>query len=406
VLIDRDRVRRRLEALWQLARGPGGGADRPAFSAAEAEAMLLVAAWARDTGLVPSVDRHGNLWALPEGWDGRRPLVSAGSHVDTVPDGGRYDGALGTVLALELAALLYDGTSGGAAPALLVCAAEEAPRFGAGTIGSRLLVGSMDAAALAQMRDRVGVDAASAQTSFRADLAAGGLHVIEPPLERLRAHAEVHIATRRSVRELGVVEHVASPLRLAIELSGEAGHAGEIAMEERRDALAAAAELVLAVEAAARAEPPETVATVGTLDVEPGAVSVIPARVRLGLDLRAVSEQSLGHLEAAVRSAAAEVAARRGIDASVRLLRAGTPTRLDPGPARAALAAASRLGIAAAATWSGAGHDAQHLASLMPTLLLFVPLSGGESHTPLEDADPRDIENAARIAREVLDTAR
>lgn len=402
-----DRVLQRLEALWQIARRPGGGADRPAFSTAEAQAMLLVAGWARSVGFAPGVDRHGNLWALPEGWDGRQPLVSAGSHVDTVPDGGRYDGALGTVVGLELAAeLRHDGTRGGAAPALLVCAAEEAPRFGAGTIGSRLLVGSLDAADLAQMRDDAGVDAASAQATFRADLAAGGLRVIEPPLERLRAHAEVHIATRRSVRELGVVERVASPLRLAIELRGEAGHAGEVAMEERRDALAAAAELVLAVEAAARAEPPETVATVGTLDAEPGAVSVIPARVWLGLDLRAVSESSLEHLEGAVRGAAVEISARRGIEASVRVLRAGTPTRLDPSLARAALATAARLGIPAAATWSGAGHDAQHLAALMPTLLLFVPLSGGESHTPFEDADPRDIENAGRVAREVLDTTR
>jgi hydantoinase/carbamoylase family amidase len=369
--------------------------------------MLLVAGWARSVGLEPGVDRHGNLWALPEGWDGRQPLVSAGSHVDTVPDGGRYDGALGTVVGLELAAeLRHEGTRGGAAPALLVCAAEEAPRFGAGTIGSRLLVGSLDAADLTQMHDGAGVDAASAQATFRADLAAGGLRVIEPPLERLRAHAEVHIATRRSVRELGVVERVASPLRLAIELRGEAGHAGEVAMEERRDALAAAAELVLAVEAAARAEPPETVATVGTLDAEPGAVSVIPARVRLGLDLRAVSESSLEHLEGAVRGAAAEISARRGIEASVRVLRAGTPTRLDPSLACAALATAARLGVPAAATWSGAGHDAQHLAALMPTLLLFVPLSGGESHTPFEDADPRDIENAGRVAREVLDTTR
>jgi N-carbamoyl-L-amino-acid hydrolase len=402
-----DRVLQRLEALWQIARGPGGGADRPAFSTAEAQAMLLVAGWARSVGLEPGVDRHGNLWALPEGWDGRQPLVSAGSHVDTVPDGGRYDGALGTVVGLELAAeLRHEGTRGGAAPALLVCAAEEAPRFGAGTIGSRLLVGSLDAADLTQMHDGAGVDAASAQATFRADLAAGGLRVIEPPLERLRAHAEVHIATRRSVRELGVVERVASPLRLAIELRGEAGHAGEVAMEERRDALAAAAELVLAVEAAARAEPPETVATVGTLDAEPGAVSVIPARVRLGLDLRAVSESSLEHLEGAVRGAAAEISARRGIEASVRVLRAGTPTRLDPSLACAALATAARLGVPAAATWSGAGHDAQHLAALMPTLLLFVPLSGGESHTPFEDADPRDIENAGRVAREVLDTTR
>ena len=400
-----DRIAERLEALWQIARGPGGGADRPAFSPAEAQAMLLVAGWAREADLEPGVDRHGNLWGLPPGPDG--PLLSAGSHVDTVPDGGRYDGALGTVLGLELVHEL--AASAGTAPAprvaLLVCAAEEAPRFGAGTIGSRLLVGTLAEPALAEMRDAAGVDAASARARHLEALRAE-LPVIEPPLQRLRAHAEVHIATRRGVRELGVVERVASPLRLSVEFRGQAGHAGEISMEERRDALAAAAELVIAVERCARAEPPETVATVGTLEVDPGAVSVIPARTRLGIDIRAIDGDSLTRLESAVRQAAAEIAARRRVACDVRLLRAGRPTELDPGLAAAALAAAARLGIPAGLTWSGAGHDSQHLAALTATLLLFVPLSGGESHTPLEDADPADVENALLVCVEALRTVR
>src|SRR5439155_18352262 len=129
------RIAARLEQLWQIARGPGGGADRPAFSEAEAQAMLTVAGWAREAGLEPALDGHGNLWGLPP--DGHEALVTAGSHVDTVPDGGRYDGALGTVLGLELTHDLARGRSAAQA-GLLVCAAEEAPRFGAGTIGSRL----------------------------------------------------------------------------------------------------------------------------------------------------------------------------------------------------------------------------------------------------------------------------
>jgi hydantoinase/carbamoylase family amidase len=400
---DSARVAQRLQALWRIARGPGGGADRPAFSPAEAEAMLLVSGWAREAGLEPAVDRHGNLWAVPGAWDG--PLVTAGSHVDTVPDGGRYDGALGTVLGLELAEALCDGTAAGARAGLLVCAAEEAPRFGAGTIGSRLLVGTLPESALAEMRDRGGTDAATAQTQFLRALEAE-LPRVEPQLARLRAHAEVHIATRRDVRELGVVERVASPLRLAIELRGEAGHAGEVSMQDRRDALAAAAELVLAVERCARAEPRETVATVGTLELEPGAVSVIPARVLLGLDLRAIDDDSLRRLDASIRAAAADIAARRGVRSDIRVLRDGRPTELDAGLAAAALAAARRLGVPAGATWSGAGHDAQHLASVTSTLLLFVPLAGGESHTPQEAADAADIESAARVAAEVLDRVR
>jgi hydantoinase/carbamoylase family amidase len=396
-LPDRSRIAERLDALWEIARGPGGGADRPAFSEAEARAMLLVAGWAQEAGLQPGVDEHGNLWALPP--EGSGSLVTSGSHVDTVPDGGRYDGALGTVLGLELVEDLR--TAGSAvAPALLVCAAEEAPRFGAGTMGSRLLVGALEESALDHLYDADGISAAAARASYLDDL--DELATVEPPLQRLRAHAEVHVAQRRALREIGVVTRVASPRRFEVEFEGQAGHAGEVAMTDRHDALAAAAELVLAVERAAGAEPAETVATVGTISVLPGAVSVIPGRARLGLDVRGVSVESLDRLDAAIRGAVDEISARRGVGAEVRLVRDGRPVALDASLAAAALARAPELGIVATETWSGAGHDAQHLAALMPSLLLFVPLHGGQSHTPQEGADMDEIVQAAMLAASVL----
>jgi hydantoinase/carbamoylase family amidase len=397
-LPDQARIAKRLEALWQIRLGPGGGADRPAFSSAEAEAMLLVAGWAREAGLEPGLDVHGNLWALPPKWT--EGLVSSGSHLDTVPDGGRYDGALGTVLGLELADELREGTDAGARPALLVCVAEEAPRFRAGTIGSRLLAGTLAPGALTELRDAAGTSAAEAQARFREQL--DELATLEPPLARLRAHIEIHVAQRRALRQIGVVTRVAAPRRFEIEVRGQAGHAGEVSMEDRHDALAAAAEIVLAIEVAARSEPPETVATVGSLAVAPGALSVIPSSARLGVDVRAISAPSLDRLEAAIRTAASDVASRRGVESGIRLLRAGDPTAMDAGLAQAALEAARHQGIAATETWSGAGHDAQHLAALAPTLLLFVPLEGGESHTPAEGADETDIAGAALVAREVL----
>ena len=396
---DGARIAERLEALWAIAHGPGGGADRPAFSSAEASAMTLVAGWAAQAGLEAALDAHGNLWALPPGWDG--PLVTSGSHVDTVPDGGRHDGALGTVLALELADELREGTAGGALPALLVCAAEEAPRFGAGTVGSRLLAGTLATQALEGMLDADGVSAASARASYLGELSA--LPRLEhPPLSRVRAHVEIHVAQRRALDRLGVVERVAAPRRTRIELTGEAGHAGEVPMELRRDALAAAAEVILAIERIAREEPPETVATVGTLEVSPGAVSVIPGRVLMGLDVRSVDRDSLGRVDAAVHAATAEIGERRGVSVRLETLRSGDPVALDPHLVADALAAAAAREIPAEPTWSGAGHDAQHLSALFPALLLFVPLRGGESHTPHEDADAGDIERAALVARDVL----
>ncbi|HLH66677.1 MAG TPA: hydantoinase/carbamoylase family amidase [Solirubrobacteraceae bacterium] len=402
-MADPGRIARRLEQLWALARGPEGGADRPAYSNAEADAMLLVAGWAREQQLAPAVDEHGNLWALPADWDGQ--LITAGSHVDTVPDGGRYDGALGTVLGLELARDLEAGAGGpdprsGARAGVLVCAAEEAPRFEAGTIGSRLLAGTLTHAELERMRDAAGMTAADALSAHLAALAE--LPRIDPPLGRWLAHAEVHVAPRRELRTLGVVSAVASPRRFAVELRGVAGHCGEVPMEDRRDALAAAAELVLAVEAAARSQPPETVATVGTISVSPGALSVIPARARLGIDARAISSGSLAELEAEIRAAAAAIAERRGVRADVELVRGGEPVAMDRRLVQAALSAASRLGIAARETWSGSGHDAQHLASLTRALLVFVPLHGGECHTPQEGADLGEALQACAVVAEVL----
>jgi hydantoinase/carbamoylase family amidase len=392
-LPDADRIAARLEVLWQIALGPLGGADRPAYSSAEAEAMRLVAGWAHDAGLAPGIDAHGNLWALPAGSSG--PVVTSGSHVDTVPDGGRYDGALGTVLGLELVEDLEDGRAG-----ILVCAAEEAPRFGAGTIGSRLLVGTLDPAALTRLHDADGVSADAALAGYLDAL--GDLPRITPPLDRVRAHAEVHVAQRRELRELGIVTRVASPRRFELRITGQAGHSGEVSMEARHDALAAAAEVVLAIEAAARTEPAETVATVGVISVVPGAVSVIPGEARLAIDVRGISSESLARLDEAIRARVAEIGERRGVGNELTMTRAGEPTALDPGLAAAALAAAEQLGIPARETWSGAGHDAQHLNALIPCLLTFVPLHGGESHTPHEGAAMDEIIQAGQVVAAVL----
>src|SRR3954452_9641822 len=397
--VDAARIAARLDALWHVAQAPGGGADRPAWSPAEAAAMRLVAEWARQAGLEPALDAQGNLWALPAG-DG--PMATSGSHVDTVPAGGRYDGALGTVLALEAAAALGTG--------VLTCAAEEAPRFGAGTLGSRLLTGALDDSELESIADAEGVTAAAARAAFLAELQDDLPRLAgEPPLARVKSHVEVHIEPRHELlargADLGVVERIAAPHRHELVVEGEAGHAGEVAMGDRRDALAAAAELVLALEAAARAAAergPGTVATVGRLTVEPGAVSIIPARATAALEVRGIEADAIAAVEGALDAAIADVEGRRGVRVGRRLLRGGAPIALDDALTRRALDAAHARGLAAVRTYSGAGHDAGHLAAKVPAGLLFVPLAGGQSHTPYEAADDADVLAAARVLVDVL----
>jgi hydantoinase/carbamoylase family amidase len=397
--VDGARIAARLDALWEIAQAPGGGADRPAWSPAEAAAMRLVAEWARDAGLDPALDAHGNLWALPAG-DG--PVATSGSHVDTVPAGGRYDGALGTVLALEAA--------GAAGTGLIVCAAEEAPRFGAGTLGSRLITGALDESELEAMTDADGVTAAAARAAFLAELEDDlPRRDGPPPLERVSAHLEVHIEPRHELRgrgaDLGVVERIAAPHRHELVVEGEAGHAGEVAMADRRDALAAAAELVLALEAAARdAAPrwPGTVATVGRLQVEPGAGSIIPARATALLEVRGIDGAAIAAVEGALDAAIADVERRRGVHVTRRLLRGGDPIALDSDLTQRAMDAADTRGLTAVRTYSGAGHDAGHLAAKLPAGLVFVPLAGGQSHTPHEAADDADVLAAGRVLIDVL----
>jgi N-carbamoyl-L-amino-acid hydrolase len=187
-----------------------------------------------------------------------------------------------------------------------------------------------------------------------------------------------------------------------VVIDGEPGHAGEVAMDERHDALAAAAEVVLAVERAALAEPAETVATVGTLTVTPGAVSVIPGAARLGIDMRAIEGDSLDRLQQAVDAAVGEIAEDRGVQATVTLTREGSPVAMDPELASDALRVAREHGIGAVSTWSGAGHDAQHINGLVPSLLMFVPLHDGQSHTPQEGAQMAEILNATEVVAVVM----
>ena len=356
--------------------------------------MLLVAEWAHEQDLEPGIDPYGNLWALPPDWTGR--ILTAGSHVDTVPDGGRYDGALGTVLGLELAAEL--GPERGAG--ILICAAEEAPRFGAGCVGSRRLAGTLDPEELQRLHDAAGVAAADALQDYLSRLST--LPRIAPPTERWRAHVEVHVAQRRALQQLGVVTRVAGVRRYEITVRGAAAHAGEVSMNDRRDALAGSADIVLAIEAAARIEPAETVATVGTCSVLPGAVSVIPGEVRLGVDLRGVAADSLDRLEATISASVSKIAAHRSLHAQLVTTRQGDPVTLDRQLATLVLSAADAEGIAVEETWSGAGHDAQHLNSIVPALLIFVPLHDGESHTPHEEASIDEIIQAAGLLVTVI----
>lgn len=394
--MDLVRMEDRIEKLFASAPNPVGGATRLAYSPEEAQAMLLTAGWMEEAGLSPCLDRFGNLWGLPST---RGRFVASGSHVDTVPNGGRYDGALGTVLALEAAREL-DGPFG-----VLVCAGEEAPRFGAGTLGSRQLVGKLGDADLERMQDANGTSALNAREEFLELLSNIPRLEEADPLSRVAAHLEVHIEQRRSLKEdgtsLGIVTVVAGPARYRLCFSGESGHSGEARMHERHDALCAAAEAVLLVEDLAR-KAASTVATVGTVAVEPNSLTAVPGRVKLGLDVRGTDPDEAEDLISRVMERSREISGGRGVDLFVHRLSSSAPKVLDEGMVKLAEEVARREGIPAIRCVSYAGHDAQHLAERVPAALLFAASSNGVSHAPEEAIDQEDLRSAYRMVTALL----
>jgi hydantoinase/carbamoylase family amidase len=395
--VNAKRLKANIEKLFELAPDEGGGATRLAYTPEEARAMLLVAEWLEEAGLLPRLDRFGNLWGLPPHEDG--PIVTSGSHVDTVPNGGRYDGALGTVLAIEIATDL-DGKFG-----VLVCAAEEAPRFGAGTLGSRQLVGKLSDEDLVSMRDADGVSALEARSEYLKLLSSIPSLEDLDLLYRVAAHVEVHIEQRRSLKEqgasVGIATIAAGPARYRFRFAGSTGHSGETRMRERRDALCAAAEVVLFVERLAR-KAASTVATVGTVGVKPNALTAIPSEVVLGLDVRGTSAEEMESLISKIMDRSQEISQSRGVDFSAQELSLSGPTALDERVVKLAEEIAHREHIPTVRCVSYAGHDAQHIAEKTPAALMFVASSNGVSHAPEEDVDREDLERVCKMLAALL----
>ena len=387
------RAERAMERLDLLARvgsdGQNGGITRPGLSVLEDEAHALVAAWCEEDGMAVSRDSAGNLYARPAGAPSAGEVWS-GSHVDTVPSGGRFDGALGVVGGVEAVERL-----GQRERTLVVIAFrdEEGWRFGEGCFGSRSVAGQVGPVGLART-DAAGV-------TIEAALAALGLP--GPPVDVTlpAAYVEVHIEQGPALDAAGFaladVTAIAGMAGFNVTFRGASGHAGTVPMADRSDAFAACADLAVRLRERAL-EVPGAVATIGDVAIAQPAANVIPGVVRATVDVRAPSAAALDLLVAAVPAVAAEVATRNrcGVDA-VRAWRS-EPVSLSPRVRAAVQSAAGSAGVPVAEMASGAGHDAGILAAAgVDAGMLFVrSLNGGVSHRPDELSSEADI--AAAIA--------
>jgi len=378
--VDGDALIRDLDALARIGGLPGGGVSRVAFSAADMEGRVWVDGQMRALGMRVARDAAGNSIGVYDGTAAGGPPIALGSHTDTVPEGGRYDGALGVLGALACVRALRDaGRRLRHAIEVINFTAEEATMAG-GTLGSRAMAGLLDAAALgapawdgrpvAAHLEAAGLDPAAMPRAARA---AGSVAAF------LELHVEQGGTLEAAGLPIGAVEGIVGIRRYAVTFCGRANHAGTTPMALREDALVAAAPFVLAVRdlAAARG----IVGTIGNLRVHPGAPNVIPGRVDVDLEIRALEEALLDAAERDITAAA-------GARATVRRVSGKAPVKLDAGLVRTLEQACHDLDLRCRRMSSGAGHDTMCIASIAPAAMVFVPSRGGISHSPAEFTDP------------------
>ena len=387
----------------QLGHAPysdmAGGLYRAYLNPAHLAALSALTEWMEQAGMVVRRDAAMNLIGRYEGTDPTSPLLLVGSHIDTVRDAGRYDGTLGVMLGVEMVAALH--AAGRRLPFAIEVIAfgdEEGSRFPAAMLTSRAVAGTLPREAL-DLADAAGVALADAGADAGIDVAEFASAAYPPGsvLAYLEAHIEQGPVLEAAGLAVGTVTGVAAQHRYRVRCTGSAGHAGTCAMPLRHDALAGAAEMVLAVERIAREDSGDLVATVGSLTVEPGAANVIPGAVTFTIDLRcgdtarheAAARLVLETISGIARQRGLGIAAERIFERPASPCDAGLMAMLD-----AAIAAAGQPVLRLI---SGAGHDAISISALCPTAMLFIRCRGGISHNPAEHVDPLDADVALRV---------
>ena len=383
---------------------PGRPYTRRAFTPRFLEGRAYIEERMREAGLETRIDAGGNLIGRRAGTGKGKGTILLGSHSDTVPDGGRFDGIAGVVAAIEVARALADREIALSHDLEIVdFLAEEVTIFGVSCVGSRAMAGLLDPDWLERkseettLREGIGAmggDAARLASAARSDIAAFlELHIEQGPV--LDAMGE----------DIGVVNAIAGITRVEIIVEGRADHAGTTPMTRRADALAAGAELVLAIEAEARrvgAGMRHFAATVGEISIEPGAANVVPARARLLVDARAEEPTDMESFLAWLDRTARGIAQAREVRVETRIVSNNQPTAGDAGLLARLDAACTRLGVKHRRMASGAGHDTAWISRIAPAAMIFVPCRGGRSHTPEESSESGEIALGAAVLLETV----
>jgi ureidoglycolate amidohydrolase len=403
--IDEQRLISEIEELALISDAQAPAVTRIVFTPTDLRARAWFLERCKEAGLAISQDAIGNIFARWNGQDPHAPPVATGSHIDAIPNAGKYDGVVGVLGGLEaIRALQQSGFGPKRSIELILFTSEEPTRFGIGCLGSRLLSGSLSPDAAKKLKDKEG---ATIEQVRRSAGFQGELETVKLAAGHYQAFVELHIEQGPLLEQkqvpLGIVNKIAAPASCRIFIEGAGGHAGGVLMPDRHDALCSASELILAIEHQAKTSgSTDTVATVGICEVFPGAVNSIPSRVHLSLDIRDTDLRRRDSLIATVNASCHAIAAKRGVTIQQELVNADAPADCAPNIGAALSDACRKHALPFTNMVSRAYHDSLFMSRIAPTAMLFIPCRNGYSHRPDEYASPDDIARGTLVLAETL----
>jgi N-carbamoyl-L-amino-acid hydrolase len=398
IQINKRRLLRDLNAVSRIGIGDHGSVTRLVFSIKELRSRQFLIHQMRQIGLQIHIDRIGNIFGRLDGANAKTPALLVGSHLDTVLHGGKFDGTMGVIAALEAVRILKEQKLVLQSPVEVVCfVGEESSRFGYSTLGSSLVAGEIRAKDLAHAVDTQGTKLEDILASM--GIYRNNLRSMSRDPSTIKAYLELHIEQgpilEAKKKPIGIVTSIAAPTRFRVVLTGQADHSGTTPMEMRKDALVAASEFIVALEKIcrrySRMEKGRVVGTVGAIKIEPGVINAIPGKAELSVDIRSITAEAKRRVVRLIQARIREIARRRKIQVKILPLREEDPVPLDKWLIHLLKKCCEMRNIAYEIMPSGAGHDAMQMAKVTPAGMLFIPSRRGISHSPLEWSEPEDI---------------
>jgi len=399
--IDSGRLWGSLMELAKIGATEKGGVRRLALSALDGEARDLFIRWCKEAGCTVTVDGIGNIFARRAGKDDSLPPIITGSHIDTQPSGGKFDGNYGVMAGLEVVRTLNDNGARTQAPIeVAVWTNEEGSRFTPVMMGSGVFIGAFALESTLQQKDLDGITVGEALNKIGY---AGPAKIGARPVGAyFEAHIEQGPILEDTKKVLGVVTGALGLRWYDVVVTGQDAHAGPTPMRLRHDAMVAAAKMVIEVNALAYRYQPDGRGTVGFMRVMPNSRNVIPGEVRFSVDLRHAEDAQLEAMEGELRSRCAELAQANNVSVSIERVANYPACRFDASCVSAVRHAAQELGLSHMDIVSGAGHDAIYMARIAPTSMIFVPCEGGISHNEIENAKPEDLAAGCDVLLQVI----